>query len=406
MYRTSRPRLTGLRRRCRRRCRCRRPHPHGNRAATTGALAQLPQEQRQFSVAPRRGGPHREIPHRRPSAPNPHNEKRAFTETFVSGEDPLPVFAVREGGVEPPRPFGHWNLNPARLPIPPPAHWVCPPAPALFGPAPSDIQKISTPVGVDSHPFPVGRRHPGAPPRAPRRARGDRAPRTAESRWPHGRAERRGRWRARRNEESRRDVPRRAPTEDTAHAARTPRTHPPPKGADSGHPRTPPAPRRRDPSHPADHGPVRPADRDPAHVFLRVAPPARPSARPAAPPPAPAPRPLCRPRPPCPVGNTDAPVRKSVHVSTSYRSRASPQEQGRVHSQVRDTGPRPPLRSLAGCTTPCAPVRHGGQAHGEAEKWPRRSSKGSFAGNFGGVDTRRRGRQGEPADFPARGYDQ
>lgn len=26
---------------------------------------------------------------------------------------------VREGGVEPPRPFGHWNLNPARLPIPP-----------------------------------------------------------------------------------------------------------------------------------------------------------------------------------------------------------------------------------------------------------------------------------------------
>lgn len=32
---------------------------------------------------------------------------------------------VREGGVEPPRPCGHWNLNPARLPIPPPAHWVC-----------------------------------------------------------------------------------------------------------------------------------------------------------------------------------------------------------------------------------------------------------------------------------------
>ena len=33
--------------------------------------------------------------------------------------------AVREGGVEPPRPFGHWNLNPARLPIPPPAHGCC-----------------------------------------------------------------------------------------------------------------------------------------------------------------------------------------------------------------------------------------------------------------------------------------
>ena len=26
---------------------------------------------------------------------------------------------VREGGVEPPRPFGHWHLKPARLPIPP-----------------------------------------------------------------------------------------------------------------------------------------------------------------------------------------------------------------------------------------------------------------------------------------------
>jgi hypothetical protein len=34
-------------------------------------------------------------------------------------------FTVREGGVEPPRPFGHWNLNPARLPIPPPAHGCC-----------------------------------------------------------------------------------------------------------------------------------------------------------------------------------------------------------------------------------------------------------------------------------------
>lgn len=44
-----------------------------------------------------------------------------------------PIPSVREGGVEPPRPFGHWNLNPARLPIPPPAHWVCLPASALSG---------------------------------------------------------------------------------------------------------------------------------------------------------------------------------------------------------------------------------------------------------------------------------
>src|SRR5699024_7789828 len=28
-------------------------------------------------------------------------------------------FAVREGGLEPPRPCGHWHLKPARLPIPP-----------------------------------------------------------------------------------------------------------------------------------------------------------------------------------------------------------------------------------------------------------------------------------------------
>lgn len=41
---------------------------------------------------------------------------------------PAGLSAVREGGVEPPRPFGHWNLNPARLPIPPPAHWVCRPS--------------------------------------------------------------------------------------------------------------------------------------------------------------------------------------------------------------------------------------------------------------------------------------
>ena len=30
---------------------------------------------------------------------------------------------VGEGGVEPPRPFGHRTLNPARLPIPPLAQW-------------------------------------------------------------------------------------------------------------------------------------------------------------------------------------------------------------------------------------------------------------------------------------------
>lgn len=64
---------------------------------------------------------------------------------------------MREGGVEPPRPCGHWNLNPARLPIPPPAHWVCPQAPFLAVSAPSDMQKISTVERVASHHlFPAG----------------------------------------------------------------------------------------------------------------------------------------------------------------------------------------------------------------------------------------------------------
>jgi DNA-binding transcriptional regulator of glucitol operon len=32
------------------------------------------------------------------------------------------IAIVRKGGLEPPRPEGHWNLNPGRLPIPPLAH--------------------------------------------------------------------------------------------------------------------------------------------------------------------------------------------------------------------------------------------------------------------------------------------
>ena len=42
----------------------------------------------------------------------PHHDE---TETGSSGNYPV----VREGGVEPPRPFGHTDLNRARLPIPP-----------------------------------------------------------------------------------------------------------------------------------------------------------------------------------------------------------------------------------------------------------------------------------------------
>ena len=66
-----------------------------------------------------------------PSTHTAHSETVAlgFTTATVLPLIHTPVdrcFWVREGGVEPPRPFGHWNLNPARLPIPPPAQWVLP----------------------------------------------------------------------------------------------------------------------------------------------------------------------------------------------------------------------------------------------------------------------------------------
>ncbi len=43
-------------------------------------------------------------------------------ETTPQRQNPPPMardFCVSEGGLEPPRPFGHWHLKPARLPIPP-----------------------------------------------------------------------------------------------------------------------------------------------------------------------------------------------------------------------------------------------------------------------------------------------
>lgn len=127
------------------------------------------------------GPPARIAAPRRPTAPCP--------QTMSTGPDPQPVrcvrrprylrttknprsgslrdrgSSVREGGVEPPRPFGHWNLNPARLPIPPPAHGCCR---SILSPviravrsgssagAPFDMENISTLQGVLSHPFPAG----------------------------------------------------------------------------------------------------------------------------------------------------------------------------------------------------------------------------------------------------------
>ncbi|CQR63026.1 Hypothetical Protein sle_35650 [Streptomyces leeuwenhoekii] len=179
--------------------------------------------------------------------------------------------SVREGGVEPPRPCGHWNLNPARLPIPPPAHWVCLPAPFL------SARRLPT-------------------------------PRTLARPW---------RW---------------------IHI---------------------PAPGR----------PWSPPGRAP-----HAAPPSR---------------------------------RRSVHVSTSYRSLPSPQEPGGVHSRVRDTGLRPPLRSWAEVRTAHFSTRSKRSAAGNVVR--RRQASAGVGGRRrepAGVDTGRPGRQGEPADRPARGYDQ
>lgn len=82
-----------------------------------------------------------------------------------AGLRPPGLSAVREGGVEPPRPCGHWNLNPARLPIPPPAHWVCLRAVSPWGwrlPTPRTLARgqgwVHIPYrGAAAH---QGRRHP------------------------------------------------------------------------------------------------------------------------------------------------------------------------------------------------------------------------------------------------------
>ena len=49
--------------------------------------------------------------------PNFPNRKKPGPKTWFS----FPISFVRLGRLELPRPNGHWNLNPARLPIPPQA---------------------------------------------------------------------------------------------------------------------------------------------------------------------------------------------------------------------------------------------------------------------------------------------
>lgn len=182
---------------------------------------------------------------------------------------------VREGGVEPPRPFGHWNLNPARLPIPPPAHWVCRPSPTEWCERLPTCRRLARCQGWIHIPFPRPSRP--APP----------SPRPA-----------------------------------TAGPAPLPRPARGPRGSRSGTGRVP-------------HS--RPGT---LHTFQT----------------------------------------EPVHVSTSYRSCASPQEPGGPHSQVRDTGRGAPLRSMAGVVP--GRVRRG-------------ASQGTSGGDFG--------RRRQPVDRADRG---
>ncbi len=141
--------------------------PQGLRHQTLRASSQASSSPQSNDQAPgiATEDPHTQKPDRRrlqPSAVHVFLATHRGTGGIVITMPPVPSVqlehlrrcsSVREGGVEPPRPCGHWNLNPARLPIPPPAHWVCPPAPSPCGAAPSDIQKISTLGRVGSHRF-------------------------------------------------------------------------------------------------------------------------------------------------------------------------------------------------------------------------------------------------------------
>src|SRR5581483_7298217 len=111
--------------------RCTPPPPPPRPPRPASAPRRAPPPPPPTPTAPRRQ------PHRT-SGPKPARPTKGPT-----GVGPFVVLLVREGGVESPRPCGHWNLNPARLPIPPPAHRVCRPV-WVASAAPSDRRNNST----------------------------------------------------------------------------------------------------------------------------------------------------------------------------------------------------------------------------------------------------------------------
>src|SRR5690606_32352086 len=64
---------------------------------------------------------------------------------------------VREGGLEPPRPCGHWHLKPARLPIPPLARATHPRQPPEITIGPSPRTAPPTPRPTPPRPGPDAR---------------------------------------------------------------------------------------------------------------------------------------------------------------------------------------------------------------------------------------------------------
>ena len=217
---------------------------------------------------------------------------------------------VREGGVEPPRPFGHWNLNPARLPIPPPAHGCCRWALAVCCERLPTSRRLARCYGwihIRSGRAPASRVRP-------RRGGAGLRPRPTV--------------RTRRNT-CERSAP---PTTPRPHPGPQPRPHPEPQPRPKPHP------------HP--------------------------------------------PRPPCP---------------------ADGRARDRLHGQVRDTDSEPPLRSRVRGSSSRRTEQLPGRVPGPENQGSVRVLGGS-SGQVRGVlvrgDTRRPCGQGEPADFPARGYDQ